>query len=97
MKLYILESASRDLTDGYWFYEKQSPGLGSYFIDSLLSEIDSLQIYAGIHPVIFGKYNRMLASRFPFAIYYHVEEDRVYISAVLDCRRNPAWTRERMK
>ena len=28
MKIKILPSASQDLIDGYWFYEKQSPGLG---------------------------------------------------------------------
>ncbi len=53
MKILILESASRDLTDGYWFYEKQSEGLGSYFLDSIFSDIESLRIYAGIHPVSF--------------------------------------------
>ncbi len=29
MKIKILPSASQDLIDGYWFYEKQSPGLGN--------------------------------------------------------------------
>lgn len=97
MKILILESASRDLTDGYWFYEKQSEGLGSYFLDSIFSDIDSLRIYAGIHPVSFKKYNRMLTARFPFSIFYNVIDDTVYIYAILDCRRDPSWIRERIK
>ncbi|HDZ88428.1 MAG TPA: type II toxin-antitoxin system RelE/ParE family toxin [Nitrospirae bacterium] len=68
MKLKILASASQDLLDGYRFYEKQTEGLGTYFLDTLFSDIDSLAIYAGIHPVFFGKYNRVLSRRFPFAI-----------------------------
>ena len=52
MRIKILASASQDLIDGYWFYEKQSEGLGTYFIDTLYSDIDSLTIYAGIHPYL---------------------------------------------
>jgi hypothetical protein len=33
MKLRILDSASQDLIDGFWFYEKQQSGLGAYFLD----------------------------------------------------------------
>ena len=97
MKLKILASASQDLLDGYRFYEKQTEGLGTYFLDTLFSDIDSLAIYAGIHPVFFGKYNRVLSRRFPFAIYYRVENDTAFVYAVLDCRRSPAWTRKKLK
>lgn len=96
MKIRILDAASQDLIAGARFYEKQEAGLGEYFIDSLFSEIDSLLIYAGIHPVFFGAYHRMLAKRFPFAIYYKIAENMVSIHAVLDCRRNPAWARKRL-
>ena len=68
MKIKILSSASQDLIDGYWFYEKQAEGLGTYFLDSLFSDIDSLIINAGIHPLHFQKYHRMLSKRFPFAV-----------------------------
>jgi len=70
MKIKILPSACQDLIDGYWFYEKQSPGLGSYFKDTLLSDIDSLSIFGGIHTVYYKKYFRLLSKRFPFAVYY---------------------------
>ena len=52
MKIKILTSASHDLIDGYWFYEKQSEGVGAYFLDTLYSDIDSLVVNAGIHPRI---------------------------------------------
>lgn len=91
MKLRILDAVSRDLIEGHHFYETQQAGLGAYFLDSLFSDIDSLQLYAGIHAVYFGHYHRALSKRFPFAIYYKVLEQEVLVSAVLDCRRSPAW------
>jgi plasmid stabilization system protein ParE len=93
MKLRILDSASQDLIEGFGFYEKQQAGLGNYFIDSLFSDIDALLLYAGVHAVYFGQFHRALSKRFPFAIYYKVADQEVQIYAVLDCRRNPAWTR----
>ena len=95
MRVQILDEAQRDLVEGSRFYESQGEGLGDYFLNSLFSDIDSLQLYAGVHPVYFG-YNRLLSKRFPFAIYYRVENEMVRVYAVLDCRREPSWTRIRL-
>jgi hypothetical protein len=65
------------------------------FLDFLHSDIDSLAFYAGIHCMVFG-YHRLLSKRFPFAVYYRVVDEAVLVTAVLDCRRSPGWTRRRM-
>jgi hypothetical protein len=76
-----------------YFYEMQASGIGTYFLESLYRDIDALSDNAGIHPLHFGGYHRLLASRFPFAIYFKVIPDTALIYAVLDCRREPAWIR----
>ncbi len=68
MRIEILGDAKEDLVAGFQFYEQQSPGLGSYFLNSLFADIDSLLLYAGIHPLVFG-FHRSLARRFPFALF----------------------------
>jgi hypothetical protein len=95
MRIELLDSAEKDLLDGFKFYERQSKGLGNYFLESLFSDIDSLNLYAGIHAIHFG-YNRMLSKRFPFAIYYKSDREIIRVYAILDCRRNPAWIRNRL-
>ena len=96
MKITILPSARDDLAGGFDFYEAQGEGLGSYFLESLFSDIDSLKLYAGIHRKVFG-FHRLLSKRFPYAIYYSVESETAFVNGVLDCRRDPAWVRERLK
>ena len=96
MKLIILPSASEDLDNGYTFYEQQEEGLGNYFFRALFSDIDALRLYAGTHPRVFGYYRR-LSKKFPYAIYYSKDAETVRVSAVLDCRRDPAWIRNRLK
>jgi hypothetical protein len=95
MKIRILSPAERDLEEGYRFYEAQSPGLGSYFLDSLYSDIDSLAYSGSIHQLVFA-YHRQLSKRFPFAIYYRIIDNEVVVFAILDCRRNPSWIRQRL-
>jgi hypothetical protein len=57
---------------GRTFYGEQGEGLGAYFLDSVFADIDSLTLYGGIHTKVFG-YHRLLARRFPYAVYYRMD------------------------
>jgi plasmid stabilization system protein ParE len=97
MRIKLLSTALEDLSYGRLFYEKQGEGLGEYFFDSLFSDIDSLILYGGIHPKVFG-YHRMLSKRFPYAIYYKLEENQVVVVwRILDLRRDPKKIRQSLK
>ena len=96
MRIEILDETQEDLIEGFHFYEDREIGLGSYFLDCLFSDIDSLVLFAGIHQIVYG-YHRCLSKRFPFAIYYDVERELIRVHAVLDCSRNPSWIRKRLK
>ncbi|MDY0361447.1 MAG: type II toxin-antitoxin system RelE/ParE family toxin [Desulforegulaceae bacterium] len=91
MKIRLLGSAYNDLKYGRRFYEKINSNLGDYFFECLFSEIDSLMLYYGIHPKCFG-YFRMLSKRFPYAVYYTIENEEILIWRVLDCRQSPKKT-----
>lgn len=95
MKIIILPSAQSDLAAGLAFYDNQEEGLGIYFMESLFSDIDSLKLYGGIHRKVFG-YHRLLSKRFPYAVYYSLEAEILFVRAVLDCRRDPQRTRDKL-
>ncbi len=97
MRVFIEAAARNDLIDGYHFYEQSERGVGDYFLSTLYSEIESLRIFAGIHRKEYKELYRALSRKFPFSIYYTLETDEVVVRAVLDCRRNPSWIRERIK
>lgn len=96
MKVAILDEAQQDLIDGYRFYERQAAELGEYFFESVFTDIESLRNYAGIHELHWG-YHRLLARRFPYAIYYRVSGELARVHAVLDCRMDPSGTRRRLR
>ncbi|MCQ2394543.1 MAG: type II toxin-antitoxin system RelE/ParE family toxin [Kiritimatiellae bacterium] len=95
MRVEVLDPAHEDMLEATWFYGCQDQGLGAYFSDTLYGEIESLGIYAGIHPRRHGFY--MMVSRvFPYSIYYDIVDDVALVYAVLDNRRNPDWINERL-
>lgn len=94
MKIRLTAVAQRHLRLAYRFYEQQAAGLGGYFLDSLIADIDSLRIHAGVHAVAFDRYQRMVSRRFPYSIYYRIEHGEIRVRAVLDDRRHPASIRQ---
>lgn len=93
--IVLLKEALTDLKEGQQFYDNIYPHAGSYFWDSLISDIESLIIYAGVHRKYSGYY-RMLSRRFPYAIYYDIEIDIARVIAVLPLRRNPLWINKQL-
>ncbi len=91
----LLKSVADDLNNGKKFYNQKEVGIGDYFWDSLIADIESLIIYAGIHSKNYGLY-RMLAKRFPYAIYYELADHIAYIIAILPMHRDPAWIKRKL-
>ena len=92
----VLDEAADDLTAGRIFYNQREAGVGEYFWDSLVADIESLFIFAGVHVRHYGYY-RMLAKRFPYAIYYEINGEIAQVIAVLPLRRDPVWLEEKLR
>lgn len=93
--IVLTELVKEDLDIAERFYEMQSLDLGIYFRDSIITDLDALTFYGGIHSHIF-EYYRMLAKRFPFAIYYDIKDDILIVHAILDLRQDPILHHDRL-
>lgn len=91
----VLKHAREDLRKGKSFYDAIEKGIGGYFYDSLISDIESLSVYAGVHVLQFG-YFRMNSSRFPYFIYYKLKKGFAVVVAVLDSRQKPSKMKKRL-
>ena len=78
------------------WYEHEQPGLGFEFLNELRATYQRIlgsplgyqHLRAGIH--------RALPRRFPYAIYYSIEEEVVVILSVLHTARDPAEWQKRI-
>ena len=82
-QVVVLADAAEDIEAARDFYEAHEAGVGEYCVDSLLTDIEALGSFSGIHPVHF-EFHRMLASRFPFGIYYREYGNETQVFAILD-------------
>jgi len=88
----VLANAAEDIEIARDFYDSIDTGLGDYFADSIITDLESLSLFHGIHAKHFG-FHRMLAGRFPYAIYYENTDEETRVFGVLDLRRDPSWIR----
>lgn len=59
-RIAVLEEAAEDIERGHEFYDQQEMGIGAYFEDTILSDIESLSLFHGIHSKHFG-FHRLLS------------------------------------
>ena len=95
MRIEVQEAARSDLVEGFWFYERQQPGLGGRFVAEMEHEIESLIRVHEIKRKVHGEIRRHLARQFPWAIFFVPVGDTIHVLAVIDCRRNPAFSQHR--
>ena len=87
-KVEILDAAVADLRQGRAFYDNRQKGIGDYFWDSLIADVESLQLFAGIHQRR-GRVYRMSAKHFPYLIHYIIKNETALVVAVLPSKLNP--------
>jgi len=91
----VLAEAAEDIEAAREFYDSVEVGLGNYFADSIITDMESLYLFHGVHAKHF-RFHRMLASRFPFGIYYEDSNEEALIFGVLDLRRDPSRIRKEL-
>ncbi|RUO31870.1 type II toxin-antitoxin system RelE/ParE family toxin [Aliidiomarina sedimenti] len=83
------EEATQDLTQAASWYERQLPGLGHEFLDTVLYFLNSIADTPLKYPAVHKKIRRALMPRFPFGIFYRVEEGFILIFGVMHGSRDP--------
>ncbi len=73
-------------------YDRRESGVGDYFRDSLLTDMESLVIHGGVHEKFFGSH-RNASRRFP----YEIKHEIAYVVAVLPMRRDSSWISGKLK
>jgi plasmid stabilization system protein ParE len=79
------------------FYAARLKGLEIRYIDAVHSAIKRACEAPESWRHFDGEISRVLAHVFPYAVLYSIEDDFLYIIAVMHCSREPGYWRERIK
>ena len=88
--------AFADIAEAFLWYEAQRPGLGAQFEAAIGATIQLVAHMPQLAPVVVRSLRRALIPRFPFALYYSVEDSLIQVRAVLHTSRDQGeWLRGR--
>ncbi len=96
-KLIIKPFAEADAAEAAIWYQNLREGLGEEFLMELEVAFDAIRRNPYHFQLIDKNIRRTLTKRFPFAIFYVVDSDTVFILAILHIRRSPLLWKKRKK
>lgn len=96
LELSLSEDAEKDIAEAYAWYEERRSGLGEDFLSCLDAALQGIRRMPEMHPIVYQSFRRALIRRFPYAVFYEVDEKRIIVSAVFHTARDPRKWRQRL-
>ena len=78
-----------DLISGYIWYEESTVGLGEEFLRLFYACVQDIPHNPFLYRKIENDFRRLLLRRFPYAIYFRIEEDQIIVFGLFHCARDP--------
>ncbi len=89
MNIRYTDRAKDDVEIAFSWYENQKRGLGHDFLNSIEASITNISNFPKLYNNCYKNFRRSLTKRFPFAIFYTIEENEIIIHSVFDNRQDP--------
>ena len=87
--------AETDLFEAAEWYEGQSPGLGTSFLNEILITCETISEHPKLYAEIYRDIRRAVIQKFPFGVYYRIHSSRILIYAVMHGSRSPKRWKQR--
>jgi len=88
--------AEAEFLEAIAYYEDCATGLGVDFSAEIHAAIQRIQAFPLAWHVLEGDIRRALVHRFPYGVLYAVEENRIWIVAVMNLHRQPEYWQDRL-
>lgn len=79
------------------YYEDREPGLGYDFAVEVHSTLENILSFPKAWPILKDDIRRCQTRRFPYGIIYAVNEDVIFVLAVMHLHRGPEYWKNRLK
>lgn len=89
LPVIIRPEAELDLAVAQLWYEAERPGLGTEFRAAAGHAIGLIASHPRMFPVVLQGARRILLGRFPYALFYMPEQERIVVLACVHAKRDP--------
>ena len=87
--MIIRPEAEADLVNAREWYERQREGLGAQFLLCVEEVFERIGRTPEMYAVVYHGVRRTFTRRFPYAVYYRVDDHAVVVLGILHTRRDP--------
>ena len=95
MSFVLHPEAETEFNEAVEYYEKLETGLGYDLAIEIYSTIQRIVAFPKAWPIIDSDIRRSLVNRFPYGILYSVENEVIYIVAIMNLHRDPEYWKSR--
>lgn len=93
----IHPEASSELEESRAWYESKSEDLGRQFLYEVDRAMEAIQESPAAWSICTEGTRRFFLHRFPYAVIYRYDEQKIHILAVMHLHRKPGYWKERLK
>lgn len=87
--LTVRQEAELDINSTFRYYENQRLGLGHDFLLCVEEALSKIERNPSRYRIIYKDVRRIAVHRFPYRIFYLVQDRQVIVTAVFHVRRDP--------
>jgi hypothetical protein len=91
LRIVLDPAAAAELREAAVFYEDCREGLGREFLSGVEDTFEAIVRRPTLWRRLSGRFRRCLVHRFPYGVIYAVEDDVVYVAAVMHLKRKPGY------
>ena len=95
--LRFLPDVEEDALAGYRWYEEKAQGLGEEFLRMFYAYAREIPRNPLLYPEVYREFRRRLLRRFPYAIYFRIENDKIIVFGLFHCARDPRTIRAQLR
>jgi plasmid stabilization system protein ParE len=100
-KVRLLPEAETEIDEAIQWYDRQEFGVGERFLQAVREALQAVAEHPHRYPVVAtlrsgDMVRRILLTRFPYAVVYHVGETEVIVIAIAHGAQRPGYWRGRM-
>ena len=89
LELIVRPEAEAEMGEAFDWYEERLPGLGSDFLLNVDATFHAILRNPSQYPVVHRNLRRALIRRFPYQVFFLLEEHRIVVLAVFHAKRSP--------
>jgi plasmid stabilization system protein ParE len=93
-RILIQSEAEAEITEAFQWYESKAQGLGAEFIRALDAGFAVIERDPTTYHTVYKQVRRVLLRRFPYGLFYVIEEQMIVVVACFHASRDPKqWQR----